>query len=130
VVFYISNQQAGVLNNVAGDQTIEGGQHGSVAVDRAVGRSLLAQLRREVSERALPADTRTIVERDLDACDVELERPEPNPKLLHDRLANVAQVLVGVGAVVSAGTGLGAALGALAAWLGPLGEHIRRALPS
>jgi hypothetical protein len=69
------------------------------------------------------------VERDLDACDVELEQPEPDPKLLHHRLANVAQVLVGIGAVVSAGTGLGAALAALAAWLGPLGDPIRRALP-
>jgi hypothetical protein len=129
VVFYIGNQQAGVLNNVAGDQTIEGGQRGSAAIDVAAGRSLLAQLRREVSARALPADTRTAVERDLDACDIELERPEPDPKLLHHRLANVAQVLVGIGAVVSAGTGLGAALAALAAWLGPLGDPIRRALP-
>lgn len=129
MVFNIGSQQAGVINNVAGDQTIRGDQQGSITIEGGVGRTLLAQLRRELGTAALPADTRAAVESELDACDTELQRPDPDPQPLRDRLAKVAQVLVSAGAVVSAGTGLGAALAALAGWLGQLGEPIRRVLP-
>jgi hypothetical protein len=125
VAFNIGKQQAGVINNVAGDQTIQGDLRGSLTIDGAEGRVLLAQLRRELRAGALSADTRAAVERELDACDTELDRPQPNPIPLRDRLASVAQLLVSAGAMVSAGTGFGAALAALAAWLGRLGEPIR-----
>jgi hypothetical protein len=130
VSFNIGKQQAGVINNVAGDQTIHGGQHGSVFIDANEGRVLLAKLRRELRAGELTARTRTTVEGELEACEAELDRPQPNPIPLRDRLANVAQVLVSAGAIVSAGTGLGAALAALAGWLGRLGEPIRQSLPS
>jgi hypothetical protein len=129
VAFNIGKQQAGVINNVAGDQTIYGDQHGSVTIDTNQGRVLLAKLRRELRVGELAAGTRSSVESELDACEAELDQPQPSSLRLRDRLANIAHILVSAGAVVSAGTGLGAALGALAGWLGGLGEPIRRLLP-
>jgi hypothetical protein len=129
VAFNIGKQQAGVINNVAGNQTIQGDQRASVTIDGTEGRLLLARLRDEVRAGDLAAATRATVERELDACDGELGRPQPNPISLRDRLAKVAQVLVSAGAIVSAGTGLGAALAALAGWLGRLGEPIQQSLP-
>jgi hypothetical protein len=90
---------------------------------------LLARLRHEVRAGDPAADTRATVERELDACDAELDRAQPNLIPLRDRLANVAQVLVSAGGIVSAGTGLGAALAALAGWLGRLGQPVQQLLP-
>lgn len=118
MVFNIGNQQAGVINNVAGEQIVTGPQQGSVTIDIGAGRPLLERLRREVEKAALPEQTRASVETELDACDTELAKPEPDRRSLQACLANVAQVLTSVGAIASAGTGLGAALSAVAAWLG------------
>jgi len=129
VTFNIGNQQAGVVNNVAGNQTIHGGQHGALVLDVERGRMLLADLRRQVASASLPDGDRTAALGDIDACERALDGDEPDARSLGSRLGAVAQVVVTAGAVVSAGTGIGAALAAIAAWLGPVGNSIRRMLP-
>jgi hypothetical protein len=129
VSFNIGNQQAGVVNNVAGDQTIHGGQHGALVLDVEQGRMLLADLRRQVAGASLPDGDRTAALADIDACERALDRDEPNAPSLASRLGAVAQIVITAGAVVSAGTGIGAALAAIAAWLGPVGNSIRQMLP-
>lgn len=130
MTFNIGNQQAGQINNVANDQTIYGGQHGSVGgVDVERGRTVLADLRRQVAAASLPDGARTAALGHIDACERALDGDEPDARSLGSRLGTVAQVVVTAGAVVSAGTGIGAALAAVAAWLGPVGESIRRMLP-
>jgi fructose-1,6-bisphosphatase/inositol monophosphatase family enzyme len=127
--FIIGSQRAGVVNNVGRDQTIHGGQHGELVLDVERGRTLLAELRRQVAAASLPDGDRTAVLGDIDACVRAVHRDEPDARSLGSRLAAVAQVVVTAGAVVSAGTGIGAALAAIAAWLGPVGHSIRRMLP-
>jgi hypothetical protein len=129
MTFNIGNQQAGQINNVAGDQTIHGGQHGALVLDVEQGRTLLADLRRQVAAASLPDGARTAALGHIDACERALDGGEPDARSLGSRLGTVAQVVVTAGAVVSAGTGIGAALAAVAAWLGPVGESIRRMLP-
>jgi hypothetical protein len=129
VTFNIGNQQAGVVNNVAGSQTIHGGQHGALVLDVERGRTLLADLRCQVAAASLPDVDRTAALRDIDACERALDGDEPDARSLGSRLGAVAQVVVTAGAVVSAGTGVGAALAAIAAWLGPVGNSIRMMLP-
>ncbi len=129
MTFNIGNQQAGQINNVAGDQTIYGGQHGALVLDVERGRTVLADLRRQVAAASLPDGARTAALGHIDACERALDGDEPDARSLGSRLGTVAQVVVTAGAVVSAGTGIGAALAAVAAWLGPVGESIRRMLP-
>jgi hypothetical protein len=126
VTFNIGNQHAGVVNNVAGSQAIHGGQHGALALDVERGRTLLADLRRQVAAASLPDGDRTTALGDIDACERALDGDEPDARSLASRLGAVAQVVVMAGAVVSAATGIGAALAAIATWLGPAGNSIRR----
>jgi hypothetical protein len=129
VTFNIGNQHGGIVNNVARDQTIHGDQRGAMVLDVARGRALLAELRREVQAAPLPAGDRVSALGDIEACDRALDDPDPDPHSIGDRLGALTRVVLAAGAVASAGTGIGAALGALAAWLGPVGEAVRRMLP-
>ena len=130
MTFNIGNQQAGAINNVVGDQTIHGGQHGALVLDVERGRMLLAELRRQVAAASLPDGERTAALGDIDACERALDGNEPDARSLASRLGAVAQVVVTAGAVVAAGTGIGGALAAIAAWLGPMGNSIRQMLPA
>lgn len=129
MTFNIGNQHGGIINNVGRDQTIHGDQRGEMVLDVAQGRALLAELRREVQAARLPAGDRASALGDIEACDRALDDRDPDPHSIGDRLGAVARVVVAAGAVASAGTGIGAALGALAAWLGPVGDAVRRMLP-
>ena len=76
MTFNIGNQQAGVVNNVAGNQTIHGGQHGALVLDveQAACCSPTCAAR---SGPSLPDGDRTAALGDIDACERALDGDEP-----------------------------------------------------
>ncbi|MEV0708225.1 hypothetical protein [Nocardia aurea] len=118
MVFNIGSQQ-GNINNVAGDQTIHGGQHGTFVSAQAVefATELAAALHRSVGMEQAAADA--------DAVQNELRRPHPDRRSVADRLIRIARAVTAV-------TGMTAAvrtpLVGLARWLGELGTPIFAAL--
>jgi hypothetical protein len=117
VTFNIGSQQ-GFINNVAGDQTIHGGQHGSFANTRAVASAaeLAEVLRRMGMDSA--AD-------DADAVRREVAQPRPDREHIAARLTRIAHAVT---AVAGAESAVQRSLGALASWLGDMGAPILRIL--
>lgn len=113
MVFNIGPQQ-GNINNVAGDQTINGGQHGNFVVSPAVESAveLSGTLRRMGMDRA--AD-------DADAVRHELGQPQPNREMISAHLTRIAQAVTTVAGAESA---VHAPLVGLGHWLGALGAPL------
>ena len=90
MTFNIGSQSGGVVNNVAGNQRVEGGQHG-VQVSREDAASAAATLR-ELLARAdlstLSDEDRAIVHEDAAAISDEMASPEPAPIGTCGRCAN------------------------------------------
>ncbi|WP_380282355.1 hypothetical protein [Kitasatospora purpeofusca] len=128
MVFHIGSQQGGVINNVAGDQTVHGGQRGRLTADGRDVRELVGELRAAVDRAPLPPAVAPEVRSELDALDTEVARPEPDREAVAGRLTRVTHLLSSAGALVAAGTGLIGPLSALAGWLGTLGGPILQAL--
>ncbi|MER7702614.1 hypothetical protein ABTX81_06935 [Kitasatospora sp. NPDC097605] len=128
MVFNIGSQQGGVVNNVAGDQTVHGGQRGRLTADGRDVRELVGELRTAVDRAPLPPAVAPEVHSELDALDTEVTRPEPDREAVAGRLTRVTRMLSSAGALVAAGTGLIGPLSALAGWLGTLGRPILQAL--
>jgi hypothetical protein len=127
VTFNIGSQQAGIVNNVAGDQTITGGQTtGAVDIRRA--RDQVLELRRQVELAGLPEPVRSSAVDELDGMEGDLAKPEPDVHSLARRLQRITELVLSAGALASAGTALGTPLLALSGLLGVLGEPIRRLL--
>ncbi|MEU7893025.1 hypothetical protein AB0B45_09165 [Nonomuraea sp. NPDC049152] len=114
MVFNIGSQQ-GNINNVAGDQTIYGGQQAFVAGRPTDWAARLAEALRGEGLRQEAAQA--------EAVQAELARPEPDRQAIAGRLTTIAQA---VGAVAGAGTALREPLAALANWLGTMGAPILR----
>ncbi|MFE6869190.1 hypothetical protein ACFVFS_21855 [Kitasatospora sp. NPDC057692] len=128
MVFNIGSQQGGVINNVAGDQTVHGGQRGHLTADGRDVRELVGELRAAVEREPLPPAVAPEVRSEIDALDTEVARPEPDREAVAGRLTRVTRLLTSAGALVTAGTGLIGPISALAGWLGTLGRPILQAL--
>jgi hypothetical protein len=124
-VFNINSQQAGTINNVAGDQRI--GRLDSTFHAGPLGD--LAALRAALGELSLPEGARTAATQALDAAEEELRQPEPDKHRVASRLEEVASVLGPLGMLVSAADRLAAPLVHLAGWLGPAGHALAALLP-
>jgi len=123
VTFNINNQNAGLINNVAGDQHIHGGQAGSqVTLDAA--RGAVRQLRQVLSGEPLPQAAAAAALGDLDDLDVEMCTQEPDRPTIADRLRHLTSVLISAGSLASAGAAVIGPLQTLVTWLGHLGEPI------
>lgn len=119
-VFNINSQQAGTINNVAGDQTIgrmESSLHAAPLGD-------LAALRAALAELAMPDAARQAATQALDAAEEELRQPEPDKQRVAGRLEEVAGVLGRLGLLVGAVDRLAGPLQHLAGWLGPAGHAL------
>ena len=122
MTFNIGKQEAGTINNVAGDQIISGGQTGVFSNADALTalRALRAELgASEVSPRASEAGAI-----ELDAAEHELKNDAPRPHVVADHLERFTKIATAAGAAVSAGSKLGTSLLALAHWLGPAGAAL------
>ncbi|MFE7558448.1 hypothetical protein [Kitasatospora sp. NPDC057500] len=128
MVFNIGSQQGGVVNNVAGNQTVHGGQTGRLTADGRDVRELVGDLRTAVEQAPLPPAVAPEVRSELDAVETEVARPEPDREAVAGRLTRVTRMLSSAGALVTAGTALIGPLSALAGWLGTLGRPILQAI--
>ena len=123
MTFNINNQNAGLINNVAGDQHIHGGQAGSqVTLDAA--RGAVRQLRQVLSGEPLPQAAAAAALGDLDDLDAEMCTREPDRPTIADRLRHLTSVLISAGSLASAGAAVIGPLQTLVTWLGHLGEPI------
>ncbi|MEU0026300.1 hypothetical protein [Streptomyces sp. NPDC006335] len=124
--FNIGSQQ-GNINNVAGDQTIHGGQHGqfTTATDP---RAMLGLLRAELDRLALPPEVARQVDTEVASLDAELASPSPDRTTMAQRLVQITRLVTAAGAAVTAGGTLAGALSSLAAWLGPIGDSVLHAI--
>ncbi|HET7820432.1 MAG TPA: hypothetical protein VFL10_02820 [Ornithinibacter sp.] len=131
MTFNIGRQTGGVVNNVAGDQHVEGGQHG-VQVSTHDAMTAAATLRELLAEADLSSlsdsDRATVVE-DAAAIDEEMTAAQPSPETVLTRLERLTKVLGAAGALAGAGAAMLGPIGALAGWLGPFGASVMRMLP-
>ena len=126
--FNIGSQQADVINNVQGDQTIQGIQHATISSPDDA-RTVLREVRGSLRGLALDEQQKREVTEQLDEMDTELARSRPDTSGLGEHLGRITEILVSAGALVSAGTGLGTAITRLATWLGPFGAAALRLVP-
>ncbi|MDT0482929.1 MULTISPECIES: hypothetical protein [Streptomyces] len=124
--FNIGSQQ-GNINNVAGDQTIHGGQHGQFAMTTDP-RAMLDLLRSELDRLALPPEVASQVNTEVASLDAELASPSPDRTTMAQRLVQITRLVTAAGAAVTAGGTLAGALSSFAAWLGPIGDSVLHAI--
>jgi hypothetical protein len=130
MTFHIGNQTAGVVNNVAGDQRIAGGQHG-VLVSPGEVRQALQDLRGAMPSVAF-GDEATAAEASayVETIDAEVQAPQPDRSRVARALEPLTRLLVAAGSLATAGATLIGPLHTLASWLGNLGEPILALLPA
>jgi hypothetical protein len=126
--FSIGSQNAGVINNVAGDQRITGGQHGTqVTLDTA--RQAVRDLHAGLSATALDGKTAAEARTQVETIDAELEAPQPDRSRVARSVERLTRLLAAARSLATAGAALMGPLRLLAGWLGTLGEPILRLLP-
>lgn len=129
MTFNIGSQSGGVINNVARDQHVSGGQHGT-AISTEEARRALGELRQAVAGAGLGGATAASAEAQVTDMDEALRAVEPDRPRFARALERLTQLLVSAGSLASAGTALLAPLHALAGWLGSLGAPILALLPA
>ncbi len=121
MTFNIGSQNAGVVNNVAGDQRITGGQHGTLVTTEDAVRTV-GELRAALDQLDLDGQTSAAAEEHVDAIESGLRRdPGPDRAKVAGILERLTRLLTAAGAVTTAGVALVGPLQALAGWLGSLG---------
>ncbi|MFI9759721.1 hypothetical protein ACIHFB_17455 [Streptomyces sp. NPDC051963] len=126
MTFNIGSQQ-GNINNVAGNQTIHGGQHGDFTAVTDP-QALLGPLRAELDRLGLPLHVASQVNGEVASLGAELGSPSPDRPTVAQRLVQIVRLVTTAGAVVTAGGALAGVLSSFAAWLGPIGEPVLRAI--
>ena len=116
------------MNNVAGDQTVHGGQHGTV-VSTADALRAVSDLRAALDAAALDGPAAAEARAAVDEVERELAAPEPDRGRVAGQLERLTRTVSAAGALAAAGSALVAPLHALAVWLGPLGSHVAGLLP-
>ncbi len=128
MTFNIENQNAGVVNNVAGDQRIEGGQYGILATPAAA-LEALQRLRGGMSSASLDEGGQFEARAHIDELENELHAPQPDRSRIASVLERLTRLFVATGSLVAAGAALVEPLHTLATWLGALGQPILTLLP-
>ena len=122
----IGNQSGGTFNNVAGDQTIYGGQH-STSVTSGEARVAVGQLADALAQGPLhdPA-----VAEQTEQLQTEMRSPEPDKGRVAVFLDRLVRALNTTGAWVKAGAAALGPIRTIATWLGTLGVPILGLLPA
>jgi hypothetical protein len=125
--FNIGSQNAGNINNVAGDQHIHGGQFGVAGTQDAI--DALSRLRAAID--SLPAAAHDqAVRADVDRIDQALNTAgQPDRPAVSSALDRLTHRLGTIGALTTAGAALVGPLRDLAGWLGPLAGNVLTMLP-
>jgi len=132
MTFNIGKQTGGVVNNVAGDQYVEGSQSGvgQATVSLPEAREALALLRGLLLPDGLPAPSAQDVQADLDGATEELAKPEPDRPSIAQKLKRVIETMISTGSLIGASSQILGSLHALVQWLGPAGAHLVARLPA
>jgi hypothetical protein len=125
MTFNIGTQQAAALNNVAGNQYINGGQHAAVGAPAEV-LAALRNVRAGLGELHLNRADHARVTADLADLDAQLATGAATKSDAADRLSRLADAAHRAGVLVTAASGLGDAILTLGRWLGPLGAGLLR----
>lgn len=125
MTFNIGNQSGGVINNVAGHQTVYGGQSGSAtSIDHA--RRAANDLVRGARDGGFASpDTRVAAERIRD----EMRQSRPDQSKIAQWLERLTRGITAAGTWAKVGASVVVSIKTLAAWLGPLGATVIGLVP-
>jgi hypothetical protein len=129
MTFNIGGQNAGIINNVAGDQHITGQQYGTLVTTEDARRAL-GDLRGAVTTAGLGRDAAADAHAHVAEMDAALPAGQPDKPRFARALERLTQLLAAAGSLASGGTALLGPLHALAGWLGALGGPILALLPA
>jgi hypothetical protein len=117
--FNIGSQNAASIQNIAGDSVVEGGIQATAEWQVVELRLAIDQARKDAEAHGLPA-----VNEALSAASAEAAQPNADQGRIAGLLESAVRGLRDAGALVDAGTSLGAALRRAATALGPLGAAV------
>ena len=104
--FNIGSQNAASIQNVGGDMVVQGAIHSTASVHLVELRAQLAQLRNEIDQLALPADSRAAASEAAAEAQAEAATPAPRSNRIAHALRRVRETLDDAGIdVVRALTG-------------------------
>lgn len=129
MTFNIGGQHGGVINNVAGDQHISGGQQGAL-VSAADARRALGELRDAVAAAGLGGATAARAQAQVTEMGEALHAEAPDRHRFAGALERLTRLLSAAGSLASGGAALLGPLHALAGWLGAMGAPILALLPA
>jgi hypothetical protein len=128
MTFHIGQQNAGVINNIAGDQRIEGSQYGAFAT-RDDARRAIRELRAALAATTIGKPTAAKAQVQAADIDTELQQQRPDRSKVAATLERLVRLLGAAGSLTSASAALMGPLHTLVSWLGPLGAHILTLIP-
>ena len=120
--FNIGSQQ-GVINNVAGDQTVYGGQYAAIT-DQGQALQALEELRAAVAQLPLGPASAAGAQSAIGETKQALAADPPDKPAAASGLRRMAMVLKELGGVVMAGAAVLNPLNGLIAWLGSVGKRV------
>jgi hypothetical protein len=121
MTFNIHNQHANVINQAAGNQWVNGGQHMTVTTLHAA-RDAVMTLQQALETAPLDPANAASVRTSVDELGAELRKDHPDAPAVAHRLHRLTSLLKSTGALATAGTALLDPLRIVAGWLGNLGE--------
>lgn len=123
----VKNQNAGVINNVDGDQVVYGGQYGTVVTGEDARRAV-RELRDALAGVALDQATAAEARAQVAEIEAAVHAPEPDKRRAAGTLKRLVKLLTGAGSLATASASLIGPLQTLAGWLGAHGAAILSAL--
>ncbi len=123
MTFHIGQQTAGVINNVGGDQRIDGGQLGTVVTGEDARRAV-RELRNALAGIALDDATAAEARAQVAEIDAAVHAPQPDKHQAAGPLKRLVKLLADAGSLATAGTAIVGPLQTLAGWLGAHGAAI------
>ena len=127
--FYFGNQNAGIINNVKGNQYNTGGQQGTLVLDQEA-QQAVHDLRDGLTATTLDENVAVEARAQLAEIDTAMRTPEPDRSRIAYVLKRLTRLLVTAGSLSTAGAALIPPLQILAHWLGTLGAPILQMLPA
>ena len=129
MTFNIGGQNAGIINNVAGDQHITGQQYGTLVTTEDARRAL-GDLRPAVTAAGLDQATAAAAHTEVTEMDETLRAERPDKSRFARALERLTRLLASAGSLATSGAALLGPLHALAGWLGAIGGPVLALLPA
>ena len=122
MTFNIGSQSGGVINNVAGNQYVTGGQHG--VVTREAAGAALRHIHDAVAAMPLDRTAAAQARNEIDEINRAVQGAEPDPSRTARSLERLTRILLAAGSLSSAGGALVTSLRTLVGWLGSVADPV------